>query len=169
MNLYVTYKIFLFLSIVFSVFCTLNIERGYSLSALNEKTGTTPAFLNSVFKNVQNSVVQITRPVPPSLTIHNKTDQNATALGSGFIYDKEGRIITNSHVVGDDKFVDVMFMDGNRYSAKVIGKDVFSDIAVIQLANFSGSLKSLIFGNSSKLEVGEQVIAVGNPYGLTGQ
>ena len=168
MNLYATYKIFLFLSIVFSVFCTLNIERGYSLSALNEKTGTTPTFLNSVFKNVQNSVVQITRPVPPSLTIHNKTDQNATALGSGFIYDKEGRIITNSHVVGDDKFVDVMFMDGNRYSAKVIGKDVLSDIAVIQLANFSGSLKPLIFGNSSKLEVGEQVIAVGNPYGLTG-
>ena len=168
MNLYATYKIFLFLSIVFSVSCTLNIERGYSLSALNEKTGTTPAFLNSVFKNVQNSVVQITRPVPPSLTIHNKTDQNATALGSGFIYDKEGRIITNSHVVGDDKFVDVMFMDGNRYSAKVIGKDVFSDIAVIQLANFSGSLKPLLFGNSSKLEVGEQVIAVGNPYGLTG-
>ena len=71
-------------------------------------------------------------------------------------------------MVGDDKFVDVMFMDGNRYSAKVIGKDVFSDIAVIQLANFSGSLKPLIFGNSSKLEVGEQVIAVGNPYGLTG-
>ena len=168
MNLYATYKIFLFLSVVFSIFCTLNIERGYSLSTPKEKTGTTPAFLNSIFKNIQNSVVQITRPAPPALTIHNKTDQNATALGSGFIYDKEGRIITNSHVVGKDKFVDVMFMNGNRYTAKVIGQDVFNDIAVIQLSNFSESLQPLGFGNSSKLEVGEQVIAVGNPYALVG-
>ena len=113
-------------------------------------------------------MVQITRPAPPALAIHNQTDQNATALGSGFIYDKEGRIITNSHVVGKDKFVDVMFMNGNRSTAKVIGQDVFNDIAVIQLSNFSELLQPLGFGNSSKLEVGEQVIAVGNPYALVG-
>ena len=168
MNLYATYKIFLFLSVVFSIFCTLNIERGYSLSTTTEKPGTSPKLLNSIFKNIQNSVVQITRPAPPALAIHNKTDQNATALGSGFIYDKEGRIITNSHVVGNDKFVDVMFMNGNRYTAKVIGQDVFNDIAVIQLSNSSELLQPLGFGNSSKLEVGEQVIAVGNPYALVG-
>jgi S1-C subfamily serine protease len=168
MNSYATYKIFLFLSVVFSIFCTLNIERGYSLSTTTEKTDTSPKLLNSIFKNIQNSVVQITRPAPPALAIHNKTDQNATALGSGFIYDKEGRIITNSHVVGKDKFVDVMFMNGNRYTAKVIGQDVFNDIAVIQLSNFSELLQPLGFGNSSKLEVGEQVIAVGNPYALVG-
>ena len=99
-----------------------------------------PRLLNNIFKNIQDSVVQISRPAPPALAIHNKTGQNATALGSGFIYDKEGRIITNSHVVGDDKFVDVMFMNGNRYIARVIGKDVFNDIAVIQLSSFSESL-----------------------------
>jgi S1-C subfamily serine protease len=168
MNSYAKYKIFLFLSVVFSIFCTINIERGYSLSTPTDKTGTTPKLLNSIFKNIQNSVVQITRPAPPALAIQNKTDQNATALGSGFIYDKEGRIITNSHVVGNDKFVDVMFMNGNRYTAKVIGKDIFNDIAVIQLSSFSESLQPLRFGNSSKLEVGEQVIAVGNPYALAG-
>jgi S1-C subfamily serine protease len=94
--------------------------------------------------------------------------QNLTSLGSGFIYDNEGRIITNSHVVGDAKSVDVMFINGSRYGAKVIGKDVFNDIAVVQLNNFSKPVHPLLMGNSSELEIGDQVIAVGNPYGLAG-
>ena len=60
--------------------------------------------------------------------------QNATALGSGFVYDKQGHIITNGHVVGDAKIVDVTFVDGNRYTAKVIGTDIYSDIAVLQIS-----------------------------------
>ena len=59
--------------------------------------------------------------------------QNATALGSGFVYDKQGHIITNNHVVGDAKIVDVTFVDGNRYTAKVAGSDIYSDIAVLQI------------------------------------
>ena len=168
MKLFQSYKIFLLLSITISAFCLLDPERGYTLSSPTEKLGIEPQPLTSIFKSIQDSVVQITRPSPFPPAIPNNTDQNTTALGSGFIYDIEGRIITNSHVVGDSKSVDVMFINGSRYFAKVIGKDVFNDIAVLEPVNFSGPFQPLRMGNSSKLEVGDQVIAIGNPYGLAG-
>src|ERR671921_2090246 len=126
--------------------------------------------LNSIFKEVENSVVQITRKVPPSsiLSSPSPESENASALGSGFVYDNKGRIITNNHVVGDAKIVDITLVDGNRYTANVIGTDIFSDIAVIEIVeNLTEQssppppppLRPLIIGNSSELEVGEQVIA----------
>src|SRR5918995_4472036 len=131
--------------------------------------------LNSIFKQVENSVVQITRKVPPSSILPTPESENATALGSGFVYDNKGRIITNNHVVGDAKIVDITLVDGNRYTANVIGTDTFSDIAVIEIvenlterSSLPPPLKPLIIGNSSELEVGEQVIAIGNPFGLAG-
>jgi S1-C subfamily serine protease len=125
-------------------------------------------FLNNIFKQVENSVVQITSKIPANNTINSQT-QNTTALGSGFVYDKQGRIITNAHVVGASKTVDVTFVDGNRYTAKVMGRDGDSDVAVIQITdnNITKSLKPLTIGNSSKMEVGDPVIAVGNPFGLS--
>jgi S1-C subfamily serine protease len=128
--------------------------------------------LNSIFKQVENSVVQITRKVPPISILPTPEPENATALGSGFVYDNKGRIITNNHVVGDAKIVDITLVDGNRYTANVIGTDIFSDIAVLEivenLTQQSPPLNPLIIGNSSELEVGEQVIAIGNPFGLAG-
>src|SRR5918994_1673876 len=129
--------------------------------------------LNSIFKQVENSVVQITRKVPPSSILPPSPEtENATTLGSGFVYDNKGRIITNNHVVGDAKIVDITLVDGNRYTANVIGTDIFSDIAVLEivenLTQQSPPLNPLIIGNSSELEVGEQVIAIGNPFGLAG-
>src|SRR5918995_1143342 len=128
--------------------------------------------LNSIFKQVENSVVQITRKVPPSSILPTPESENATALGSGFVYDNKGRIITNNHVVGDAKIVDITLVDGNRYTANVTGTDIFSDIAVLEivenLTQQSPPLRPLIIGNSSELEVGEQVIAIGNPFGLAG-
>src|ERR671911_2119420 len=132
--------------------------------------------LNSIFKQVENSVVQITRKVPPSSILPTPESENASALGSGFVYDNKGRIITNNHVVGDAKIVDITLVDGNRYTANVIGTDIFSDIAVIEIVEENLTqqssppppLRPLIIGNSSELEVGEQVIAIGNPFGLAG-
>src|SRR5918993_2976648 len=132
--------------------------------------------LNSIFKQVENSVVQITRKVPPSSILPPSPEtENATTLGSGFVYDNKGRIITNNHVVGDAKIVDITLVDGNRYTANVIGTDIFSDIAVIEIVEENLTeqsspppLRPLIIGNSSELEVGEQVIAIGNPFGLAG-
>jgi S1-C subfamily serine protease len=144
----------------------------YSVIAQPTSTASASPTPNTIFKQVENSVVQITSKVPPipSNNPQNPQAPNATALGSGFVYDKLGRIITNNHVVGNAKIVDVTFVDGNRYTAKVVGSDIYSDIAVLQvIENITQQpLKPLVIGNSSKLEVGDPVIAIGNPFGLSG-
>jgi S1-C subfamily serine protease len=93
----------------------------------------------------------------------------STRLGSGFVYDNQGHVVTNNHVVGGAKTVDVTFVDVNVYSAKVIGTDPFSDIAVLQITDgFSEQKVSPIpNANSSQIEVGDQVLAIGNPFGLS--
>ncbi len=129
--------------------------------------------LNQVFKKTNNSVVQITssvKTVVPNIIINgNPLESQSTRLGSGFVYDTEGRIITNNHVVDGARTVDVTFVDGNTYSAEVVGTDAFSDIAVLQITDdFSDEVLSpLQLGNSSLLQVGQQVIAIGNPFGLS--
>ena len=123
--------------------------------------------LNTIFKEVENPVVQVTSKIPVNNTMNSQT-RNATALGSGFLYDKQGHIITNAHVVGEAKIVDVTFVDGSRYTAKVVGTDIYSDLAAVQIIdNATQRLKPLVIGNSSKLEVGDPVIAIGNPFGLS--
>jgi len=123
---------------------------------------------------VENSVVQITstRSNPNELLIINgiPATGRSTALGSGFVYDSQGHIITNYHVVADATKADVTFTDGNTYSAKVIGKDPNSDLAVLQITdNFSEEkVVPLPMANSSNVRTAEQVIAIGNPFGLSG-
>jgi len=129
--------------------------------------------LTVLFKRVENSVVQITSRVSETnrfITINgDPLDKQSSKLGSGFVYDKEGRIITNNHVVENAQDITVRFVDGNIYSVKVVGTDKFNDIAVLQISDdFSDeSLIPLQLGDSSILEVGQQVAAIGNPYGLS--
>ena len=129
--------------------------------------------LTSIFKKVENSVVQITAKTPnPNLQIIINgipLSNKSTRLGSGFVYDRQGHIITNTHVIDGVSTTDVTFVDGNTYRAKVIGKDPSSDIAVLQITdNFSPeNLVPLPIVNSSSLQVGQQVIAIGNPFGLS--
>lgn len=125
-------------------------------------SSTQPAYPpDTIFNMVDNSVVQITTRNP------NLQTQNATELGSGFIYDKQGHIITNNHVVDGAKLVDVTFVDGSRYIASTIGRDAYSDIAVLQIVgNLTHSPKPLIVANSSKLKIGEHVFAIGHPFGI---
>ena len=129
--------------------------------------------LTGIFKQVENSVVQITARTPnPNMQIiinGNPISNQSTRLGSGFVYDKQGHIITNNHVIDGANTADVTFVDGNTYRAKVIGKDSSRDIAVLQIIdNFSPeNLVPLTIANSSSLQVGQQVIAIGNPFGLS--
>jgi len=130
--------------------------------------------LTDIFKQVQSSVVQITSKGNGIQIIINgnpPADQQSR-LGSGFVYDQQGHIISNSHVVNGAKTVDVTFVDGNTYTANVIGNDPSSDVAVLQITdnNYSSAEKRgvpLVLANSSKLQVGEQIIAIGNPFGLS--
>jgi S1-C subfamily serine protease len=129
--------------------------------------------LTSIFKKVENSVVQITAKTPnPNLQIIINgipLSNKSTRLGSGFVYDRQGHIITNTHVIDGATTADVTFVDGNTYRAKIIGKDPSSDIALLQITdNFSPeNLVPLPIVNSSSLQVGQQVIAIGNPFGLS--
>ncbi len=87
------------------------------------------------------------------------------SLGSGVIIDKEGYILTNNHVVEKASSIKVKLSDGKEYDAKVIGKDAKTDIALIKV-NVKNSLPVAVLGDSDKLEVGDWVMAIGNPYGL---
>jgi S1-C subfamily serine protease len=145
--------------------------------SLAAQTETSPQQIQSlpifdIFNKVENSVVQITTSVPP-ITAPNpdREQENQTALGSGFVYDENGHIVTNNHVVANARIVDITFIDGNRYTANVTGRDVYSDLAVLKIVeNFTqGELAPpLTLGNSSELKVGDQVVAIGNPFGLEG-
>lgn len=142
-------------------------------SAVNSNATPANQDLVTIFKQVNNSVVQITSKIT-TVNTHiiingNPLESQSTRLGSGFVYDTQGRIITNNHVVDGAKTVDVTFVDGNTYTTKIVGTDTFSDIAVLQITdNFSDErLVPLAFTDSSKLQVGDPVIAIGNPYGLS--
>jgi len=90
------------------------------------------------------------------------------SLGSGFVFDDLGHIITNAHVVESASSVTITFLDGSQYNAQIIGSDKFTDIAVIKVEEKPRYLHPLQMGDSSTLKVGEQVAAIGNPFGLSG-
>ena len=90
-------------------------------------------------------------------------------VGSGFVYSEQGHIITNQHVVKNEDRVTVTFLDGESYIADVIGRDADLDIAVIKIESFNlTKMKPMLIGDSSTLNVGEKIIAIGNPFGLSG-
>jgi S1-C subfamily serine protease len=120
--------------------------------------------LTELFKDTEQSVVQV------SGTISNNDISEAT-LGSGFVYDKSGHIITNYHVIAGsgDNDISVTLIDGTTYGATVVGADQYSDLAVLHLQDVpADKLMPLPLGNSSELLVGQRVVAIGNPFGLSG-
>ncbi|HEV2188476.1 MAG TPA: DegQ family serine endoprotease [Stellaceae bacterium] len=104
---------------------------------------------------------------PFSHRFGDDADTKRIALGSGFIIDPEGHIVTNNHVVGDSTKVEVTLQDGTKYAAKIIGRDTRSDLAVLKI-DADKPLPHVTFGNSDQAEIGDWVVAVGNPFGLGG-
>ncbi|HMI28459.1 MAG TPA: trypsin-like peptidase domain-containing protein [Gaiellaceae bacterium] len=94
------------------------------------------------------------------------TAQTQRALGSGFVLDKAGHIVTNFHVVRGANAIQVSFSNNERFKAKLVGVDPSTDIAVLKVEVKSRALKALPLGNSDGVRVGDQVIAIGNPFGL---
>ena len=93
--------------------------------------------------------------------------RNATSLGSGFVIDASGYIVTNNHVIGKADRIEVLFQDETKLEAELIGRDPKVDIAVLKVKP-KKKLKALKWGDSSKSKVGDWVLAIGNPFGLGG-
>jgi S1-C subfamily serine protease len=94
--------------------------------------------------------------------------QTGASLGSGFVFDNEGHVVTNQHVVEGAREVEVDFASGFKAHGTVIGSDVDADVAVIRVDAPADQIHPLAIGDSNTLNVGEQVVAIGNPFGLTG-
>jgi len=126
------------------------------------------AALSQIYQQVEPSVV-VVQDSQPSTDMFNQATYTQVQ-GSGFVYDLNGQyvIITNFHVVDSAVNVTVTFQDGNTYTAKVLGTDAYSDLAVLSTDAPQAELVPLTITTSSGLLVGDQVIAIGSPYGLTG-
>ena len=94
------------------------------------------------------------------------TTETQRALGSGFVIDRAGDIVTNYHVVHGAATIQVSFSNNERYRAHLVGSDPSTDIAVLKVNVQASALKALPLGNSDAVRVGDQVIAIGNPFGL---
>lgn len=102
----------------------------------------------------------------PSTPNGQGTEQTTQSLGSGFVWNEEGYIVTNNHVVENADKIQVMFSDGTIASATLVGTDVNSDLAVIKLDDYTGELVPITTTDSTDVKVGQIAIAIGNPYGL---
>ena len=124
----------------------------------------------STIERPVGSVAEIAQRVLPSVVSIEARSSNGGATGSGFVIDSSGYILTNNHVIaasvtsGGD--ITVRLNDGSSYDAKVVGRDSSYDLAVLRIVG--ASLKALQFGDSDKVAVGDSVIAIGSPLGLTG-
>jgi len=111
----------------------------------------------AIYELVKDSVVMI-----------RVLSSSGGAIGSGFVYDKMGHVVTNHHVVQAGNVFRIIFSDGSMYGANLVGFDVDSDLAVLRIVNPPQNLRPLKLGDSRALKIGEEVIAIGNPFGLEG-
>ncbi|HYZ75895.1 MAG TPA: trypsin-like peptidase domain-containing protein [Gaiellaceae bacterium] len=131
--------------------------------------------INQIYRRSAPGVVQVTST---SVVRLDNTDpfgfqipgfpqqETQRALGSGFVIDKAGHIITNYHVIAGARSVEVSFSNHDSMKAKIVGKDPGTDIAVLKVNARSRALTPLTLGNSDAVRVGDAVVAIGNPFGL---
>ncbi len=118
--------------------------------------------LTNIYERISPAVlaIEVVAQVP------GQTETIDIERGSGFIYDLNGHVVTNAHVVLDAEEITVAFDDGYVTTAEVVGLDVFSDLAVIKIDAPTDRLIPLVITNSDQVKVGERAIAIGNPFGL---
>ena len=128
--------------------------------------------LSDIYKQDAPGVVQVTSTtkvqIPQTDFFGNpfgSGTQVQRSLGSGFVIDKAGYIVTNYHVVGSAQSVQVSFSNNDSMKAKIVGKDPSTDTALLKVSASSRALKPLQLGNSDSVQVGDQVAAIGNPFG----
>jgi 2-alkenal reductase len=117
---------------------------------------------------LEDSLMAVYEKVNPGVVSLRILTEQGGSLGSGFVFDELGHIITNYHVVEDVTDMEVAFPSGVKTRAEVIGKDLDSDIAVIKVTLPESDLYPLSFSDSDTVRVGQAVIAIGNPFGFRG-
>ena len=132
-----------------------------------------PLSVNQIYRRAAPGVVQVTATqvvttpeIAPLFGFSFPQRQREQALGSGFVIDKAGHIVTNYHVIEGARSVDVSFSNNESMKARVVGVDPSTDIAVLQVNTRSRALTPLELGNSNDVHVGDAVVAIGNPFGL---
>ncbi|GAB2752890.1 S1C family serine protease [Streptomyces bullii] len=115
----------------------------------------------------KGTVAGVAKAVGPSIVEINATSNSGASTGSGVIITSDGEIITNNHVVAGAQQIKVSTSDGKTYTARVVGTDSKKDLALIKLEGASG-LKTATLGDSAGVQVGDEVVAIGSPEGLTG-
>jgi S1-C subfamily serine protease len=132
-----------------------------------------PLSVNEIYRRAAPGVVQVTAThvvgspsVDPFFGFPLPENQRQEALGSGFVYDKAGHIITNYHVIEGARSVDVSFSNNESMRARIVGSDPSTDIAVLRVDTHSRALAPLPPGDSDAVRVGDSVVAIGNPFGL---
>lgn len=145
---------------------------GGTAYGIQELTGNDTVTSSSTSTNVipssaKGTVSGVAKAVSPSIVEINATSNAGESTGSGVIITSDGEIITNNHVISGASTIKVSTSDGKTYTAKVVGTDSKKDLALIKLENASG-LAPATLGNSDGVQVGDQVVAIGSPEGLTG-
>ncbi|WP_181802872.1 S1C family serine protease [Streptomyces shenzhenensis] len=145
---------------------------GGTAYAFQELTGKNEVVSSSTTTSVvpsskKGDVASIAAAVSPSVVEIKATLSNGTSTGSGVIITSDGEIITNNHVISGAQSIKVTTSDGKSYTAQVVGTDSSKDLALLKLQGASG-LHPATLGNSDGVQVGDTVVAIGSPEGLTG-
>lgn len=169
------------ISTLFLISCTtaLNTNQNTSGTDLDKQSSVNKSNENNKFENLQllkakesqlNTIYSTSLPSIVHIKVRQTVpgffqNQERTGEGSGFIWDTEGNIVTNYHVVASASIVDVEFADGSQYPASVIGLDPNSDLAIIKVNPNGKILTALNLGDSTNVKVGNHTIVIGSPFG----
>ncbi|MEU9278373.1 trypsin-like peptidase domain-containing protein [Streptomyces sp. NPDC048341] len=149
---------------------------GYTLAKNNDDSGSTTISASSdtgatQVKRAAGTIAAVAaKSLPSTVTIESEATNGEGGTGTGFVFDKQGHIITNNHVVADSLDggkLTATFPDGKKYDAEVVGHAQGYDVAVIKLKNPPSDLQPLALGDSDRVAVGDETIAIGAPFGLS--
>jgi putative serine protease PepD len=143
---------------------TTTVVRKVTVKDTQPASSTTPLSVNDIYRRAYKGVVEIV--VTSNSSNGFGGSGSAQAEGSGWVYDSKGDIVTNDHVVDGARTIKVTFWNGKTYNASVVGTDRTTDLAVIKVQAPSSLLHPLDVGDSSNLQVGDGVVAIGAPFGL---
>ncbi|MDX6548570.1 MAG: hypothetical protein QOG33_2120 [Gaiellales bacterium] len=146
---------------------TVTSTAGATTGAVFATATTSTLTASQIYSASSRGVVEIKTTTAASGFGPAGLDQSGSAQGTGFEVDTRGDIVTNNHVISGATSIHVTLQDGTTYPATVVTKDASNDLAILRITAPAGKLRPLTLASSSNLKVGDAVLAIGDPYGLT--